>query len=141
MSKPKVIFTECVCAFLVLLFLYAALTKLLDYQKFAVQIGQSPVLAPFAGAVAWLVPLTEILLVALFLIPVYRLQALYGSFMLMALFTAYIASILSLSENIPCSCGGVLERLSWTQHLAFNAGTLVLIICCIMFRDEEASLT
>jgi len=23
-------------------------------------------------------------------------------------------------DNLPCSCGGVIQQLSWTQHIVFN---------------------
>lgn len=36
------------------------------------------------------------------------------------MFTAYIFIILSFTIYIPCSCGGVLETMGWTEHLVFN---------------------
>jgi hypothetical protein len=49
-----------------------------------------------------------------------RLIGLYASFFLMSLFTAYLIIMLNVSYYIPCSCGGVLENLSWNQHVVFN---------------------
>ncbi|MBS1567215.1 MAG: hypothetical protein JST39_22720 [Bacteroidetes bacterium] len=38
----------------------------------------------------------------------------------MSLFTGYVAVMLSLSYYLPCSCGGILQALSWQGHLVFN---------------------
>ncbi len=108
------------------LFLYAATSKLLDFVTFKVQLAQSPLLSAYAGIVSWAVPGVEILIAILLTIPKYRIPALYASFTLMVMFTAYIYIILNFSDFIPCSCGGVLEKLSWTQHLVFNLVFIIL---------------
>jgi len=36
----------------VLLFVYAGISKLLDYENFTVQLGQSPLLSAYAGLIA-----------------------------------------------------------------------------------------
>lgn len=104
----------------VLLFVYAAVSKLLDYENFQVQLGQSPLLSAFAGYVAWLVPAVELLISLLLVIPRFRKIGLLASYILMIMFTAYIYIILNYSSFIPCSCGGVLEKMSWNEHLIFN---------------------
>nr|WP_276834881.1 MauE/DoxX family redox-associated membrane protein [Chryseobacterium cucumeris] len=53
-------------------------------------------------------------------------MGLIGSFVLMLIFTGYIALLLSKSKNLPCSCGGILEKMSWNQHLYFNIGCVTL---------------
>ena len=35
-------------------------------------------------------------------------------------FTIYIAAMLLSGSDIPCSCGGVLEEMSWGTHIIFN---------------------
>jgi hypothetical protein len=108
------------------LFLYAASSKLLDFETFTVQLAQSPLLSAYASIIAWLVPGTEIAIALLLMVPKYRTWALHAAFTLMVMFTAYIYIILNFSEFIPCSCGGVLEALSWTQHLVFNLAFILL---------------
>src|ERR1700676_2109270 len=81
----------------VLLFLYAAVSKLIDFQKFRVQIGQSPLLTAYAGFFAWLVPGLEILISIILLINRWRLAGLYAAFSLMVMFTTYIITILQFS--------------------------------------------
>ncbi len=117
----------------VLLFIYAATSKLLDFETFTIQLAQSPLLSAYAGVIAWLVPGIEIAIALLLMVPKYRTLALHAAFTLMVMFTAYIYIILNFSDFIPCSCGGVLEKLSWTQHLIFNIVFIVLAALAIFF--------
>jgi uncharacterized membrane protein YphA (DoxX/SURF4 family) len=134
---PRKIIIEIISFLLVALFLYAAFNKLSDYQKFTIQIGQSPLLTGFGGFIAWLVISVEIVIAMLLLIPRCRLFAFFGSFSLMVMFTAYIIAILNFSNYIPCSCGGVLEKLNWNQHLLFNCFFVVLSLAGIILQFNE----
>jgi uncharacterized membrane protein YphA (DoxX/SURF4 family) len=131
------ILSEIICFLFVLLFVYAALTKLLDYEKFVVQVGQSPLLTPYAGFTGWFVPSLELFISALFAFPKTRLVAFYAGFTLMVMFTAYIVVILGFSDHIPCSCGGVLEKMSWGQHLLFNLLFVVLAVAGIVLQSRS----
>jgi len=106
--------------------MYAAASKLFDYQTFSVQLGQSPLLTPIAGFMAWCIPVLEILLSVLLFFGKTRRYGLYGSFFLLVTFTLYIIAITRFSDFVPCSCGGILEKLSWNQHLVFNVGFVLL---------------
>ncbi|SRX52217.1 MauE/DoxX family redox-associated membrane protein [Aequorivita sp. CIP111184] len=120
----------------ILLFVYAALSKLLDYETFQIQLAQSPLLSAYAGIVSVLVPSIEILLAVLLVIPRFRFPALIGCFWLMVMFTAYIVIILNFSDFVPCSCGGVLEKLSWTEHLFFNISFIILAVVGILLESQ-----
>jgi uncharacterized membrane protein YphA (DoxX/SURF4 family) len=110
-----------IIAFLfVILFLYTGSIKLMDYSLFKEQIAASPVLRPISSWAAILLPLSEFAVVILLLVPRWRLKGLYAALGLMVLFTGYIGAILLLANHIPCSCGGVIEQLSWKGHLIFN---------------------
>lgn len=136
----KELITEIISAAFVVLFVYAATTKLLDYEKFRLQIGQSPVLTGFAGIIVWLVPATEFIVAAMLMITRYRLIGLYASFSLMVMFTAYIVVITRFSDYVPCSCGGVLEKLSWNEHLVFNLVFVALGATSILLYPKDILL-
>lgn len=135
--KSKKIAIEIICFLFILLFTYAALTKLMDYQKFVVQIGQSPLLTNYAKVLAWAVPLLELIIAGMLAVRRFRMIGLYASFTLMVMFTSYIVAILQLDKNIPCSCGGVLESLGWTEHLIFNSAFVVLGITGVLLYTRE----
>lgn len=117
---------QTICALLVILFVYAASSKLMDFTKFRVELGKSPLLTAFAGIIAWIIPAIELVIATLLCIPRSRLAGLYASFTLMCLFTLYIGYILRFSPYVPCSCGGVLQNMSWNTHLVFNSCFVVL---------------
>lgn len=110
----------------ILLFVYASVSKLVDYETFENQLGQSPLLSAFASLVAPGVIISELIVALLLIFERTRLIALFGFYTLMVLFTAYIIIILNFTDFIPCSCGGVLEQLGWTEHLVFNVGFMGL---------------
>lgn len=122
----KTIIIETVCLLYVLLFVYAAVSKLLDFENFQVQLGQSPLLSAYASYIAWIVPLVEIIIVLLLLSSKFKYEGLILAYSLMILFTIYIIIILNFSPFVPCSCGGVLSKLGWTEHLIFNIAFVIL---------------
>lgn len=125
-----------VCYLFILLFVYAAVSKLLDFETFETQLGQSPLLSAYAKPVAIGVPFLELLISVLLMFKRFRTLALFASFTLMVMFTAYIYIILNFSDFIPCSCGGVLEKMSWTQHLVFNVIFIVLAALAIFLFNS-----
>ena len=43
--------------------------------------------------------------------------------------------ILNFIPDIPCSCGGVLEKMSWNEHLIFNIAFVVLGLVAILLQN------
>ena len=122
----------------ILLFVYAATSKLIDYELFKAQIGNSPLIMQHAKWMAWAVPASEIIISAAFIVPRLLLPALYASFFLMFTFTAYIAFILTFSPYLPCSCGGILSSMGWSEHLIFNIGfTLLAVVGIILYNRKQ----
>jgi len=121
-----------ICMLYALLFVYAAVSKLLDFENFRVQLGQSPLLSAFAGFISVAVLLVEIVVALMLVHPKLRRLGLYAAFSLMAMFTAYIYIILNYSEFVPCSCGGILEKMGWHEHLTFNIAFMIMAAVAIM---------
>ena len=140
-EKSKKIYIDIVCFLYILLFTYAAVSKLLDFQKFNVQLGQSPVLAPYADIIVWAVPFGEIVISLMLFFTRFRVIGLMASFFLMIMFTAYIIIILNFSDYVPCSCGGILEKLGWTEHLIFNSVFIALAFIGILLLTDEKNPT
>jgi|SRR5690606_10840313 len=136
-AKIKNMIVEAICFCLILLFMYAATSKLLDLERFAVQIGQSRLLTEYSGVLAWAVPLVEVAVSIMLAISRLRLAGLYASFTIMLLFTGYIALILTSDDRVPCSCGGVLEMLGWQEHLIFNVFFVLLSFTAIALHTKS----
>ncbi|PUZ28556.1 hypothetical protein DCC81_03485 [Chitinophaga parva] len=109
-----------IACLLQVLFCYAAISKVSDMEKFRTEVGQSPLLTYFVGFIVIAVPVTELIAVGLLFFTKTRLLGMYLSLFLMASFTAYIIAIMKFAAYVPCSCGGILSGMNWSQHLAFN---------------------
>lgn len=130
---------EIAACLLILLFVYAGLSKLLDYHDFRFQLGRSPYLEKFAGFASWLMPASEIGAAVLLAFRKTRTAGFYLSFLLMLLFTGYIFIMLRYSSFLPCSCGGVLEALSWQQHFYFNIFFVILSLVGVLVLSRHPS--
>lgn len=87
--RSRSVLIELICFALILLFVYAALNKWMDYKSFEVQMGQSPLLLPFAHWLVIAVPAVEIGISFLLAFPSTRMTGLYASFTLMNMFTLH----------------------------------------------------
>ncbi|PZR07651.1 MAG: hypothetical protein DI539_23405 [Flavobacterium psychrophilum] len=128
----RTLVVEIISSLLILLFMYAAVSKLLDYETFKVQLSKSPFITQFAGVTAWSLPVGEILVGLALTFKKTRLVGLYASLFLMTMFTAYIWTMLHYSYYIPCSCGGILSKMDWNTHFWFNLGSVMLSIMGII---------
>lgn len=117
---------EVITSSLILLFLYTALSKFLEFEKFKYVLAKSPSLERYHVTIAWGIPISELVIVSLLVIPRLRKIGLWSSFGLLLAFTVYISYMLLSESKLPCSCGGVIDRLTWPQHLMFNIGFTVL---------------
>ena len=121
----------------IILFLYTGIAKIMDYSVFKEQLAVSPILSFAAKPVALLLPWVEFVVVLMLVIPRWRLKGLYACLGLMILFTAYIIALFSISKEMPCSCGGIIELLSWQQHIVFNVAFIALNLWAIILLKKE----
>lgn len=112
--------------YFILLFIYAAVSKLIDFETFYTQLEQTPLLKSYSKFIAYGVLFSELMTAGLLCYRKTRRTGIIFSFILMLLFSIYIIGILKFSKNLPCSCGGILEKMSWTEHLYFNIGNVLL---------------
>jgi hypothetical protein len=128
---------EIISSLLILLFVYAAVSKLLDYSTFKLQLGKSPFITAFAPTIAWALPIGEILVGLALASKRTRLLGLYASLFLMTMFSTYIYTMLHYSYYIPCSCGGILSQMGWTTHFWFNIGFVAFSITGILLQTKK----
>lgn len=128
---------EVICLLYILLFVYAGVSKLQDFETFQVQLGQSPLLSAYAMWISWMVILAEIAISFLLIFPPARKIGLWAGFNLMIMFTIYIFIILHYSSYVPCSCGGILEKMTWEVHLIFNIVFVILGAVAILLQQKN----
>ncbi len=140
-EKAKKNIVEVISILFIILFVYAAASKWMAFDKFQAQLSQSPIIGPFTRWIVWIVPLAELFLSILLIVPKWQVMGLYGSFSLMTAFSTYIIAITQFSEYIPCSCGGILEHMSWNIHLLFNLCFVILASIAILIRPAQNHFT
>lgn len=124
---------------LIILFLYASINKISTLGKFQYELAKSP-LVPYGYnmIISYITIGIEILLSIFLSYTSTRKLGLLFSFSLMLFFTIYIYYLLTYSYFIPCSCGGILNDLSWEWHILFNAFfCLIALISYILIEKNE----
>ncbi|MXN91141.1 hypothetical protein GR160_07845 [Flavobacterium sp. Sd200] len=115
----------------IFLFLYTAYSKIANYQSFKNGLSKLPILEDYTGFLAWLIPGSEIIIAVLMLIPKTTKTGLCAFTALLIVFTSYLIALLLSGTKLPCSCGGVIQSLNWSQHLWFNLGFIALGLTAI----------
>ncbi|MDB5200847.1 MAG: hypothetical protein JWQ27_256 [Ferruginibacter sp.] len=124
---------------LIFLFVYTGVSKLLDHASFETALLLSPLLRPHAAFLVIAVPVVELVVAAMLLTVTYRRAGFVSSLLLMASFTGYIAYMIVFIPHLPCSCGGILQQLSWRNHLLFNA-VLTIWIALALYAQTTHQL-
>lgn len=109
---------ELISGLLILLFTYTAVSKLINFENFQLQIKEVALIKPYATFISIAVPTVEIAIVILLLR--FRQWGLYSSFALMLIFTIYVVYVIYFAPKTPCACGGIIRQMNWKQHLTFN---------------------
>ncbi|QNL48148.1 hypothetical protein H8S90_15195 [Olivibacter sp. SDN3] len=104
----------------VFIFCYTAFDKLQHLGRFSRGIERIPYVNGIADWIAWGVPLTELLISVLLIIPRTGRWGLRMATGLMIIFTLYLSLMLTFAEKRMCHCGGVIESMGWGEHLLFN---------------------
>jgi putative oxidoreductase len=130
MNKGKIIST--ISFLLILLWVYAAASKLINFDQSRTQMLEQVFPAGFSEILAYAVPLAELGTSALLIFPKTSTAGLNASLFLLIQFTIYIGLVmLNAFGQIPCSCGGIMEKMSWGQHLVFNLFFLFLTLIAL----------
>lgn len=107
---------------LIILWTYSSFSKVFELDKFKHAMA-TQVFPKWIGKIfVFIIPLSEIAIIALLILPDTRLIGMYASFIMMLAFTIYVAgSVFGVYERKPCACGGLFGRLGWNRHLNLNA--------------------
>lgn len=138
--KPKAITLEIFIALLVLFWVYAGITKLLDYDTYWRQVMHYIHSTMWAKGIAIALPVGQLLVAVGLVFQQSRKTALYVSLAILLLFTGYITYLLYFAAFTPCSCTGIIPGFSWHQHLLLNVVFLLINIAGIILMIKEPLL-
>lgn len=138
----KALIKSSVPALLVLLFVYAAFSKLITFNDFRQQLYNQAFSHELAGFLLYFLIPAEIVTALLLCFHRTQFIGLLFSFGLLLAFTIYIALVmLHYWDRTPCSCGGILNQMGWTTHLIFNCLFLILNLVALYIRFSERRKT
>jgi putative oxidoreductase len=136
----KKILSSLIPSLLVLLYAYAAVSKLADFDSFRGEMLNQSIPKGIAEALVYLVPISELLAAGLLLFPTSERPGLWLSLLLLAMFSGYIGLVLlGFTARVPCSCGGILRHMGWGTHLAFNLCFFALNLTAIFMCSSSAA--
>jgi len=134
--KFQTFFVQTAWRLLLLLFLYTALEKILDFSSFATKLAAQPTGPKLAPFFSYAVPAIELGIAILLLFESTRQVGVMAAIVLLLIFTIYVTLItLGAFERVPCTCAGIIESMSWTGHLIFNSAFLILSILTLKFYN------
>jgi len=120
-GRKRIRIGYCLAAMLAMLFTYASVSKLSDYERSKKEMLNQVFPKPVALHLSWMVPVAELITTGLLLFKATRLHGFYCSLLLMFSFSVYIAIAMTGGfAKIPCSCGGILKHMGYGSHLVFN---------------------
>jgi hypothetical protein len=118
-SKRK-FFPESISSFFILLFVYTAITKIVNFYSLSYVVSKTPFFGHWSNLIAGGIPVTELVVSTMLFFPRWRTAGLLGALMIMSMFTFYILYMMAFARELPCACGGVISAMGWKWHLVFN---------------------
>ena len=136
--KRKETFIQIISLLFILLWSYAAFSKLVVLEKSRSEMMNQIFPIWMAEKMYWLIPSIELGICTMLIFTKTRLSGLYASLLLMSTFSLYIGiTMTGAFGRIPCSCGGILSNLSYGTHLIFNLFFVVLALVAIFLYKSS----
>lgn len=137
-AKERIV--TAICWLCMALFFYTAYAKIVDHARFYNGLTRVHLISGFAVFTSYAVPVVEIVVALLLLIPQSAKMGLYSFIVVMTSFTIYIISAMIWEKKLPCHCGGAIEKLSWGQHIWFNLAFIIIAIVALRLMQLITSL-
>lgn len=131
--------TQFIRFLLMFLFLYTGYIKIIEFDTFGITLLKSNLINDsFVPFLQYFLPTFEILIViSLFTDKLYK-TGLYISFFTLVLFTFYLIALNNFSLYQGCSCGGIFDELTYSNHVIVNLFFVLLnFFGIILLRQNE----
>jgi len=138
-AKKYNLIVEIISALFILLFLYTAISKSFKIVTTVEVLKQTPHFSSFAVEIAWTVVVLEYFISFLLFFPRTRMKGLIASVAMMSAFSLYIGYMKIFAPRLPCSCGGVISKMGWNEHLIFNL-IFILLGAIAIFSQSKISI-
>ena len=137
----KLIIKNAIIFALVLLWVYAASSKVLDFNMFRGQMHRQILPDFLKSSLVYILPPLEVAAAMLLLFERTQEAGFMLSLGLMTAFTIYVGlAVFRIFDHVPCSCGGVLSKMGWDGHFFFNIFFLLLTAVGLSINYRERRL-
>ncbi|ATP57393.1 hypothetical protein CPT03_13400 [Pedobacter ginsengisoli] len=127
---------EIIAYLFILLFVYAAWSKIGDFGSFSKAFIHSDYIGQHSKLLAIAILVAEIGISILLIIPATRRMGLLAALLLLLLFTGYLVLMFLKGNEMPCGCGGIISSMSWSQHLWFNSGCILVALFALLLNKK-----
>lgn len=133
----KLLLFELIRYLLISVFLYTTYHKLIDLNLFEESLLRSRLLSNFSIYLKYLIPISELVIILFLFIDKYIINGLYLSLFILCSFTIYLITLNNFSIFYGCSCGGIFNKMSFTEHLIVNILLILFNIIGIFLFDKK----
>lgn len=102
------------------------------FPKLSQSAGAVAGLEAYPGLVASGLIFLQLLAIGMICYRSYRLLGLWMTFGIVTVFTGYNGFILMDSNNLPCTCIGLFEKMTWKGNLNLNMGLMITALVGII---------
>ncbi|HLV45910.1 MAG TPA: MauE/DoxX family redox-associated membrane protein [Flavobacterium sp.] len=125
---------------LVIVYTYTLFHKIFDMHSFMDTLQKSTIIKNNQiDIVFYLVPFLELITI-LALLFWNKIIGFYASLGLTLVFTIYLIALNNFSLYKGCSCGGIFNELSYSQHLIANGVIIAVSIIAIILFDNKKTM-
>jgi putative oxidoreductase len=119
-----------IAGIIAIMFLYAAVIKLSDYETSRQEMLNQVFPSSIASILTWAVPLIELTIIFFLVLTQTRLKGLYFALSLLTVYSVYIVVTMAGSfGRVPCSCANIIsQQTTYGEQLIFNICFIVLIL-------------
>ena len=120
--KTRKIIVEVICFVLMMNWFYEGIYKVAYFQQFGFYITHAPLLRTVGGVLKYVIPLGEVGLALLFLVPKYRKAVLYSTIAVLMLYVFWIMSVYLFTGYIFWPYHALWEKPTWMQKMLVSLG-------------------
>lgn len=133
----KLLFFELIRYILISIFLYTTYHKITDIKTFEESLLRSKLLSNLHIYIKYLIPLFELLIIVSLFIDRYIMIGLYLSLSLLFIFTIYLFFLNNFSVFHGCSCGGIFNTMTYSEHIIANLFLILINILAIFLYKKK----
>ena len=138
--KTRKIIVEIICLVLMLNFFYEGIYKIAYWSDYAFWVKHAPLLKPVWQILTYAIPVGEIALALSFMVPKFRVKALYISIGVLFVFVLWVMSGFLFTNRIFFPYHALWEKPNWMDKMLISLGFGWLAFTAVLLSNANLSL-